>query len=65
VRFAPSTADAEIRRYESERTANESTNWLFFELLWRDYFHFWVRRVRTEGAAAASCGPRRRHASEQ
>lgn len=28
----------EIKRYERERTANESTYWLFFELLWRDYF---------------------------
>ena len=35
---------AEIRRYESERVANDSTYWLFFELLWRDYFHLWVRR---------------------
>ena len=35
---------AEIRRYEGERVSNDSTYWLFFELLWRDYFHFWVRR---------------------
>ncbi|MEY4842485.1 MAG: deoxyribodipyrimidine photolyase, partial [Planctomycetota bacterium] len=32
------------RRYEAERIANDSTYWMFFELLWRDYFHFWVRR---------------------
>jgi deoxyribodipyrimidine photo-lyase len=30
----------EIKKYESERTANESTYWLFFELIWRDYFRF-------------------------
>ena len=30
----------EIKRYESERTANESTYWLVFELIWRDYFRF-------------------------
>ena len=28
----------EIQRYETERVKNESTYWLFFELLWRDYF---------------------------
>ncbi|MCP8970098.1 DASH family cryptochrome [Ectobacillus ponti] len=27
-----------IKRCEQERVANESTYWLFFELLWRDYF---------------------------
>lgn len=33
----------EIRRYEAKKGANESTYWLFFELLWRDYFHFLAR----------------------
>ncbi len=28
----------EIKRYERERMSNESTYWMFFELLWRDYF---------------------------
>ena len=31
----------EIRRYEKERQANQSTYWVLFELLWRDYFR-WV-----------------------
>jgi deoxyribodipyrimidine photo-lyase len=30
----------EIKKYEHERIANESTYWLFFELIWRDYFRF-------------------------
>jgi deoxyribodipyrimidine photo-lyase len=30
----------ELKRYELERMSNESTYWLFFELLWRDYFKF-------------------------
>ncbi len=30
----------EIKKYELERTANESTYWLVFELIWRDYFRF-------------------------
>lgn len=32
------TIAAEVRRYERERTANDSTYWMIFELLWRDYF---------------------------
>ncbi|MDG2122877.1 MAG: DASH family cryptochrome [Verrucomicrobiales bacterium] len=31
---------AEIIRYEQNFGANESTYWLVFELLWRDYFRF-------------------------
>ena len=30
----------EVKRYEYERTANDSTYWLIFELIWRDYFRF-------------------------
>ncbi|XP_063777881.1 cryptochrome DASH [Pseudophryne corroboree] len=30
----------QIRKYERERTANQSTYWVIFELLWRDYFRF-------------------------
>ncbi|KAK7504845.1 hypothetical protein BaRGS_00003873 [Batillaria attramentaria] len=30
----------EIKKYERERTANQSTYWVIFELLWRDYFRF-------------------------
>ena len=36
--LSPKTVYAELRRYERERKSNESTYWLFFELLWRDYF---------------------------
>ncbi len=28
----------EVRRYEQERVKNDSTDWLVFELLWREYF---------------------------
>lgn len=31
---------SEIKKYESEFGSNESTYWLYFELLWRDYFKF-------------------------
>lgn len=30
----------EVRRYEKERLANDSTYWVLFELIWRDYFRF-------------------------
>ncbi|XP_040208720.1 cryptochrome DASH [Rana temporaria] len=30
----------QIGKYEKERTANQSTYWVIFELLWRDYFRF-------------------------
>lgn len=29
-----------LSRYEQANGANESTYWLFFELLWREYFHW-------------------------
>jgi deoxyribodipyrimidine photo-lyase len=34
----------EIKRYEEEVGANESTYWLVFELLWRDYFRFMMKK---------------------
>ncbi len=36
--LSPKLVYHEIKRYERERVNNESTYWLFFELLWRDYF---------------------------
>jgi deoxyribodipyrimidine photo-lyase len=30
----------QIKAYENERIENDSTYWLIFELLWRDYFRF-------------------------
>ncbi|XP_065849649.1 cryptochrome DASH, chloroplastic/mitochondrial isoform X2 [Euphorbia lathyris] len=29
-----------VKRYEKERQANDSTYWVLFELIWRDYFRF-------------------------
>ena len=37
--LSPRTIYWAIKRYETERVANDSTYWLFFELLWRDYFY--------------------------
>jgi deoxyribodipyrimidine photo-lyase len=37
---------AEIKRYEAEVQANDSTYWLFFELLWREYFKYMAMKYR-------------------
>jgi deoxyribodipyrimidine photo-lyase len=36
--LSPRFVYAEIKRYEDVRVSNESTYWLVFELLWREYF---------------------------
>lgn len=40
--LSPRTVVAEVSRYEKERVANDSTYWLLFELIWRDYFRFYA-----------------------
>lgn len=37
---SPKTIWAEVERYENEVKSNQSTYWLKFELLWREYFKF-------------------------
>ena len=34
----------ELQKYETEFEANDSTYWLVFELLWRDYFRFMMKK---------------------
>ncbi len=38
--LSPRLIYAEIQKYEQERVKNDSTYWLIFELLWRDFFRF-------------------------
>ncbi|MGG6293114.1 DASH family cryptochrome [Leptolyngbya sp. AN02str] len=38
--LSPRYIHAEVERYEGDRIQNDSTYWLIFELLWRDYFRF-------------------------
>ncbi|PZO40539.1 MAG: cryptochrome DASH [Pseudanabaena frigida] len=38
--LSPRYIYAQVKQYESDRLTNDSTYWLIFELLWRDYFHF-------------------------
>jgi deoxyribodipyrimidine photo-lyase len=38
--ISPKYVCHEVKRFENEFKANESTYWLIFELLWRDFFRF-------------------------
>jgi deoxyribodipyrimidine photo-lyase len=42
--ISPVTISEELKKYEALHGANESTYWLFFELLWRDYFYFVLQK---------------------
>lgn len=42
--LSPRTIFAEVKRYEQERVKNDSTYWLGFELIWRDYFAYLARK---------------------
>ncbi|MDI1256047.1 MAG: DASH family cryptochrome [Flavobacterium sp.] len=37
-----------LKKYEALNTANESTYWLVFELLWRDYFRFMIKKYQNK-----------------
>jgi deoxyribodipyrimidine photo-lyase len=45
--ISPKMIYHEIKKYESVHVANDSTYWLIFELLWRDYFYFMMRKYPT------------------
>lgn len=38
----------ELKKYETQFGANESTYWLVFELLWRDYFRFMMKKHQSK-----------------
>jgi deoxyribodipyrimidine photo-lyase len=38
----------ELKKYETEFGANDSTYWLVFELLWRDYFRFMMKKHQSK-----------------
>ncbi len=42
--ISPRSIYQEVKRYEAERIKNDSTYWLIFELLWRDYFRFAAKK---------------------
>jgi len=46
--ISPRTIYKEIKKYEKENGANDSTYWLVFELLWRDFFRFMFKKYQTK-----------------
>jgi deoxyribodipyrimidine photo-lyase len=46
--ISPRTIYKEIKKYENENGANDSTYWLIFELLWRDFFRFMFKKYQTK-----------------
>ncbi|CAM9438918.1 unnamed protein product [Hapterophycus canaliculatus] len=55
--ISPKTVVQEIKKYEKERVANDSTYWLIFELLWRDFFRY--SAVKNGNSIFHLGGPRR------
>jgi deoxyribodipyrimidine photo-lyase len=50
--LSPRWVYAQLREGERAQGANESTYWLFFELLWREYFRWLIARWRGKVFAA-------------
>lgn len=42
--LSPRQIKASLEVYERDHGANESTYWIYFELLWREYFHWYATR---------------------
>jgi len=42
--ISPRTIYAMVKEFESRNGANDSTYWLIFELIWRDYFRFIMKK---------------------
>jgi deoxyribodipyrimidine photo-lyase len=44
--ISPRMIYSKVKQYEEEVESNDSTYWLIFELVWRDYFRFMVKKHR-------------------
>ena len=42
--LSPKLIFQEIKKFEEQEGANDSTYWLFFELMWRDFFRFMAKK---------------------
>lgn len=42
--LSPKMIYHELKKYEAQRGANKSTYWIFFELLWRDFFRLMAKK---------------------
>lgn len=45
--ISPKTIYHQLKKYEAQFLANESTYWLFFELLWREYFRLMMQKYQS------------------
>jgi deoxyribodipyrimidine photo-lyase len=52
-----------IKDYENQKVANDSTYWLFFELLWREFFH--LQHLKHGSRFFASGGVQQKQPSHQ
>jgi len=41
--ISPRFLHEQVREYEHQKGSNKSTYWMIFELLWRDFFHFFSK----------------------
>jgi deoxyribodipyrimidine photo-lyase len=59
--LSPRFLYSEVKRYESEVMKNDSTFWLIYELLWRDYFQFvamkYGKKLMRSGGIKGIAGP--------
>ncbi|CAE6932740.1 Belongs to the DNA photolyase family [Vibrio sp. B1REV9] len=46
--LSPKTIYAMLKHYEAANGANDSTYWIYFELLWREYFYWYARRYKRQ-----------------
>ncbi len=46
--LSPRFIHQELKKYELQFGTNESTYWLVFELLWRDYFRFMMKKYNSK-----------------
>ncbi len=46
--ISPRYIYSEVQKYEKQFGANDSTYWLIFELLWRDFFRFMFKKHQTK-----------------
>lgn len=44
---SPKTIVAMLRHYEAQQGQNESTYWIVYELLWREYFYWYARKYHS------------------
>ncbi|HMO38098.1 MAG TPA: DASH family cryptochrome [Saprospiraceae bacterium] len=62
--LSPKQVYHELKRFEAARGSNESTYWLFFELLWRDFFRFMGKKhgnkIFFKGGTRGEADPRLR-----